>query len=200
MDKLELFYPVSPYHLNQPFGSDPAYYSKFKDRFGKPLKGHSGCDLMAVHGQPIYASIDGLAFYDKDEHGGEGVRIVTTEPRKYPKGVAWFEVIQWHMIGDTDPKFPPPLPMGAVKTRVKVGDLIGYADNTGFPYESYGDHCHYGLFPVDETGNAVEPGNGFNGAIDPVPFFTQFYATDAATVKTKLLLVIQLLRKALGIS
>lgn len=166
--KLSLSYPVKPVHVNQNFGASPSYYAKFHDQFGNPYKGHDGTDFMAVHGQPVYASIDGLASYSTDVHGGEGVTINTTEALDYPGGTCWFSVLHWHMIGDTDPKYPKPF-RGTI--AVKKGDLIGYADNTGAPYESSGDHLHLGLKPVDKNYKLLAPGNGYNGGIDPLPFF-----------------------------
>lgn len=176
--KLELFQPVTPYHLNQGFGANPGYYAKFNDSLSNPLKGHDGLDLMAVHGQPVYAAHDGKAWYTKDAHGGEGVWILTNEPMEYENGTCWFETCYWHLIGDTDPNYPPPIPMEGTMTAVKTGDLIGFADNTGAPYESTGDHCHFGLISTDVNGNPTNPGNGFNGRIDPTPFIVPYFAPD----------------------
>ena len=51
--KFELYYPVSPVSVNQPFGNVMAVYTAMG------LKGHNGIDFMAYHGQPIYAAHDG---------------------------------------------------------------------------------------------------------------------------------------------
>ena len=38
-----------------------------------------------------------------------------------------------------------------------------------------GSHLHFGLKEVDNTGRTVNWNNGYNGAIDPAPFFNQAY-------------------------
>lgn len=184
--KLELWRPVEPFHINQQFGNDPEYYARFHDAYGQPEKGHNGVDLMAYHGQPVYASVDGTAVYTRDDHGGEGVIITTDQPYDYVLGSCWFNVIYWHLVGDTDPLFPPPIPMSGVKTRVKVGDLIGYADNTGAPFESSGDHLHLGLVPVDANQKVLLPKNGYNGCIDSLPYLNSFFAKDKDKVLANL--------------
>lgn len=194
MAKLELYYPVKPFHLNQGFGENPEYYAKFKDQFGNPYKGHNGWDFMAVHGEPVYATIDGNAVYLTDPHGGVGVIITSNEPLQHASGTSWIKTKHWHLIGDTDPKFPKPFE----EKDVKVGDLIGYADNTGAPWESNGDHLHFGLEPVDKNGNLVNPGNGFNGEIDPTPYWTKFYAVDKTKVQSLYAQLIALLQKIVG--
>lgn len=197
MDKLELWYPAKPFHVNQGFGANPDYYIKFHDVFGNPYKGHDGMDFMAVHGQPVYAPIDGLATYSTDSRGGEGVIINTVGPRSYNGGSCWFSTLHWHLIGDTDLTYPKPF---TGTKLVKVGDLIGYANNTGAPYESAGDHLHFGLKPVDQNGKLLFPANGFNGAIDATPYFNGYFAEDSSQVINKLLKIVSLLKGFLGIS
>lgn len=172
--KLSLYYPIKPLHINQPFGANPDYYARFKDASGNPEKGHMGIDFMAVHGQPVYAPIDGIALFIKDEHGGEGIHIIT-DPLDYSGGTCWFDVILWHLIGDTDPTKPMPIKDG---DRVSAGDLIGYADNTGAPFESSGDHLHLGLLPVDSNRRPIAPNNGFGGCLDPQPYLNGLFAVD----------------------
>lgn len=170
--KLQLQYPVVPVHVNQSFGANPDYYVRFHDALGNPEKGHMGIDLMATHGQPVYAAIDGMATYITDAHGGEGVYIFTG-PYDYAGGTCWFNVINWHLVGDTDPKYPKPF---SVK-QVQAGDLIGYADNTGAPFESSGDHLHFGLMPVDSRSKPLFISNGFGGCIDASPYLTEQLST-----------------------
>lgn len=189
MEALHLYYPVKPANINQGFGNEPAYYSKFHDFFGQPLKGHDGIDFHASHGTPVYAAHDGLIHYEKDAHGGEGMTIRTIEEFDYKGQPAYFRTLYWHLIGDTDAKYPSPLRLDGAEYPVKAGDLIGYADNTGAPYESSGDHLHFGLFPsmgenaatfaaFDAKQTMCAAHNGFNGRIDAAPFFAMVLKPD----------------------
>lgn len=197
MAKLSLYYPVSPYHLNQGFGENPGYYARFHDEFGNPEKGHNGNDLMAFHGQPVYAATDGQAQFAQDAHGGEGIYITTDDSYDYKGAQVRFRIINWHLIGNTDPKYPSPIPLDGKQYPVKAGDLIGYADNTGAPFESSGDHLHLGLIPLNASLNALEPANGFNGCVDAQPFFNGSYAKDAKKVIQNLTAQVSILSKIL---
>ncbi len=199
MDELRLYYPVKPFSINQVFGANPDYYARFHDRFGNPEKGHMGLDLRAPHGTPVYASVDGLIHYEKDEHGGEGMVIETAKWFAYKGGQATFNVLHWHLIGDTDPAYPPPFVLTSSNKPIRAGDLIGYANNTGAPFESSGDHLHLGLVPFDAQGNTIDPGNGFNGGIDPTPYFTGFYAQDIDVVISTLKALVEALQKLLNL-
>lgn len=167
MSKFDLFYPVKPFILNQGFGLNPQMYAPFG------LKGHNGLDLQAYHGQPVYAAHDGTCYTEIDNNQGHGVVIRSDEPFLYDGQMVHMKSIYWHLVDAN----------AVVKTgqKVKAGDLIGYADNTGF---STGDHLHFGLKPQawnesNWTWYNTEQTNGFLGAIDPTPFFNKYYATDA---------------------
>ena len=177
MSRLTLSYPIKPQFLVQEFGAKPDYYARFKDAFGNPEKGHMGVDFRAPHGLPVYAACDGMAYFQYDQHGGEGIYIRTGLFDYYGKQ-AKFNVINWHLIGNTDARYPSPIPLDGKQYPVKKGDLIGYADNTGAPFESSGDHLHFGLQPLTEANFIIEQANGFNGCIDPMPFFDGTYAQD----------------------
>lgn len=160
---MKIYYPIKPVHINQPFGANKEYY---QTNFGTP--GHMGIDFMGEHGHPIHASHDGSAVYRKDSHGGEGVYL-------YGDGIL---TNYWHLIGDTDPKFPPPFPMDGDSHPVRAGDLIGYANNTGAPFESTGDHLHFGLALLDKNGIIIDNGDGYRGFKDPAPYFNGICAQD----------------------
>jgi murein DD-endopeptidase MepM/ murein hydrolase activator NlpD len=156
---LQLQYPLkTEIHINQPFGANPDYYAKFG------CKGHMGIDFQAAHGTPVYSPCKGTAFYVSDTHGGHGVYVhaYDTETEKY------YNFIHWHLIGQDGPE-PPPIPVTGFYP-VEQGTLIGYADNSGAPYESSGDHLHFGVQPCNANYTALDSGNGYAGCIDPAPF------------------------------
>lgn len=140
--KPELYYPVKPFSVNQPFGANAnAFYAQ------QGMKGHNGLDLFAKHGQPVYAACGGTCWPEVDDHGGNGVLIRTDK----------FQYVYWHLIQDD----------AVVHTGqvVEAGDLIGYADNTG---TSTGDHLHFGVVPLPADVNngykgAIDPQPFFNG-------------------------------------
>ena len=169
--KLILHYPTKPYFAGQKFGECMlSICAKYKEM---GLLGHNGIDSGAFHGQPIYASHDGIVtFAGEDGSGGLGAVIRTHEAMEYKDKTAFYKTIYWH------------LKTGSIRLKasqeVKVGEIVGLADNTGF---STGDHLHYGLKPQYqgeqnwEWWNA-ESDNGYKGAIDPMPFFSGKFAVD----------------------
>lgn len=193
--KLELWFPIKPFRITQPFGVNSEYYSKNVPG----LKGHNGLDLQAYHGQMVRAAHDGVVVNAgiPDNKEGYGVVIRTSEPFEYRNEKneleqAYFKTIYWHLL----PKIP-------VKSGqfVKTGDLIGFADNTGF---STGDHLHFGLKPMylgEEPWQwfNLEASNGYMGAIDPQPFLNGYYAEDNQKVKAILNQIISLLKSFLKI-
>lgn len=158
----KIAYPVSPVSINQPFGGNPDYYKKFHDKFGNAFKGHNGVDLMAYHGQPLYAPCDGEAFYLEDSHGGCGIFIDTPD---------LYRITLFHLCGKDD-IYKPLIRTDGGREPVKKGQHIGYCDNSGAPYESSGDHLHFGVSRIDSSGNVLNQDNGFNGNIDPWPLFS----------------------------
>ena len=180
--QLKLYQPTKPSVTIQPFGGNPAYYARFLDAKGNPEKGHMGIDFQAAHATPLPAVCDGMARYVTDPHGGDGIYIQPHGTYDYKGGQAYFEVINWHLCSKDDPQFRPLIPTDGGSYPVKAGQLIGYTDNTGAPFESSGDHLHFGLLPVGANGLPIEPDNGFGGCIDPTPYLTNIFAGDANKV------------------
>lgn len=163
---MKLYYPVKPFIINQDFGVNGDYYQAN----GINIKGHNGLDLRATHGQPIHASHDGWANYEIDDKGGHGVVITTTG----------FKTIYWHMVDSgKEPQYRSPIENGPI--MVKIGDVIGYADNTGL---STGDHCHFGLKQIDSAENTINTNNGYLGAIDPKPYLIGEYPEEQTQTTT----------------
>lgn len=172
MSKFEIFYPVRPMTILQPFGVNGEYYQQH----GINVKGHNGLDILATHGQPVYAAHDGICFPEIDGNQGNGVVIRSNEAYDYNGQQVYFKSIYWHLVKAD----------AVVKTgqKVKAGDLIGYADSTGF---STGDHLHFAIKPQAWNENDwiwynTEQDNGYLGNIDPTPFFNKYYAIDAQKV------------------
>lgn len=178
-EKLELFYPCKPYVVNQPFGNKMPIY----DTFG--LVGHNGIDLKAPDSWIVRAAHDGeVTFSGEEGSAGIGVVVRTLQPMEYKKSQAFFKTIYWH------------LKHGSVfvkaNQKVKTGDILGLADNTGI---STGSHLHFGLKPVYQgeqewQWSNVEQENGYYGAIDPAPFWTGIHAQDV-TAWVKLIAAVQ---------
>ena len=172
MSTLELWYPCKPKGVVQGFGNVMPIYTAMG------LRGHNGIDFQAFHGQPVYASHDGTCYPEIDGKGGNGVVIRSDKPYDWQGQQVYFKSIYWHLVDAN----------AVVKTgqAVKVGDLIGYADNTG---QSTGDHLHFGLKvqqynEVDFTWYNLGMGDGYLGAIDPAPFFNGYFAEDSGKVLT----------------
>lgn len=172
--KLQLYPPLKKVLITQHFGENPGFYADPK--FGGII-GHNGLDLAAHHGDPVYASHDGLASFQIDSGGGHGVVIITNGLFEEVDGTQnYFKTIYWHLCDSLkEPQFASPFQDKTGFTPVKCGDLIGYADNTG---ASTGDHLHFGLKTV-ALGEAwgtyynTNQHNGYNGAIDPEPYLTE---------------------------
>jgi len=170
--KLKLLQPIKPFAIIQPFGVNGEYYQEH----GINIKGHNGLDLHATHGQPVYAAHDGFAYYEWDSSQGEGVVIRSKEQAEVDGVLTYYKTIYWHMVDSVkEPKYKSPitcLDWNSKGQEVKAGDLIGYADSTGF---STGDHLHFGLKPIstgETLGGVTNPNqnNGYGGAINPAPY------------------------------
>jgi murein DD-endopeptidase MepM/ murein hydrolase activator NlpD len=146
--KIEFYQPVSPFFINQKFGENkacvnstfqvincdgnnppPGFHSLYGD------KGHLGIDLRITRGQEVYSSREGeITFVDTNPKSGLDVRV-----RTVLNGDVYFHIYE-HLLGY----------MPKVGDKVMTGQLIGWADNTGY---SSGDHLHFELLkngvPID---------------------------------------------------
>jgi hypothetical protein len=167
--KLQLANPLKFMQINQKFGQNA---NNFYRRQGMP--GHNGIDYFAPHGTPIYASHDGFASYQVDNAGGHGVVIITDKEYEDVNGeLTYWKTIYWHLVDFLrEPQYKSPIADKTGFVKVKTGDLIGFANNTG---QSTGSHLHFGLKPVAKGENwgtwyNTEQNNGFYGAVDPAPY------------------------------
>lgn len=152
--------------IGQSGGKCPAGSIPFYQSLG--MKGHNGMDWGAIHGEKVYHAgvFDGWMRVEKDSQGGIGVDVVSNEPITYivkdEKGElqemeTYLKLRYWHLK----------TPIGHDKKQVKLGEIIGLADNTG---ASSGDHVHFGLKPCTKEGKTLFPNNGYTGCIDPLPY------------------------------
>jgi murein DD-endopeptidase MepM/ murein hydrolase activator NlpD len=172
MDKI-FHRPVSPWYIGQGFGKneaciDIATVSKVIacDGFNPPAgyrsvygpQGHTGIDVYATRGQGVFCSQKGVvSSIDTNPRTGLDVRIISEiNGKKYRH---FYE----HLLGYQHE-------VGAV---VETGELIGWADNTGF---SAGDHLHF----------QVEEWVGYWKPIDPVPLMSDKFAVDVLLINHKL--------------
>ncbi len=169
MKNFSLFYPLKPFQVTQTFGANQL--TLYKDVLG--LKGHNGLDCVANTGKIVRAAHDGtVTFAGEDGSAGFGIVIRTDEEFEYGAGTAFWKSIYWHLKSD------------GIKCKagqkVKAGDIIALSNNTGM---STGPHLHFGIKPcqkgeADWQWSNIEQNNGYQGAVDPTPYFNGQYAED----------------------
>lgn len=179
MEKFELWYPVKPFHLNQGWGTRGDYYQAN----GINIVGHNGWDFWAPDSWLVRAAHDGIVEYvGRDDKGGLGIVLVTEKEFVYGNTSAYYKTIYWHLKEKMEVNI-------FVKQgdRVKVGQVIALADNTGL---STGSHLHFGLKAMKKDANGnfynIEQNNGYLGAIDPTPYWNKYYAEDYEQVMKNL--------------
>jgi len=179
-----LFYrPVSPWVVTQRFGANqtcvdnatgtktiacdginppPGYRSAYS-----MMKGHNALDLRAARWQPVYAAREG-AVTEVETEPSRGLGVGITHDFG-PLG-RW-KTRYWHFIAlDVH-----------VGERVSTGQLIGYADSTGY---STADHLHFEVKPLNADGSNSQQDNGFFGAVDPTPFMYDDFARDVDVLRS----------------
>ncbi|MBO2525504.1 MAG: peptidase M23 [Bacteroidetes bacterium] len=109
----------------------------------KTIRMHTGVDLSAPKGTPVYATADGVVSREK---GGSGYGIVVILNHGYS-----YQTLYAHL----SKKVVKP------GQKVKRGQLIGYVGNTGL---SFGAHLHY---EVIKNGVKVNPVHYFFDDITP---------------------------------
>ena len=176
MIKLELFWPLKKTIITQGFGENQ--YAVYKAEWG--LLGHNGIDMIDTthygNGFDVFAAHDGIVtFAGADSNEGYGVVIRTEEPFDYKDQPTYFKTIYWHLYQDKI--------FVKIGDRVRIGDRIALGDSTG---RNTGPHLHFGLKPIkqgeaDWLWDNIEQKNGYNGAIDPAPYFSTMSAYQLRT-------------------
>lgn len=153
--------PQSDIYISQGFGNNPKfiqdtvingitykagtyYYASFN------LKGHDGLDIACPVGTNVYAAHDGFVQFFKDPDGyGNNIRL------GFNADGYTYDLIYGHLL-----KYE------GVSRDVKAGELIGYADTTGF---ATGPHLHFGI-RLWYNGVVLNYNNGFFGYVDPTEY------------------------------
>jgi len=180
-----LFQPVKPFVINQKFGENNACVTTdgtnkviscdgnnppagYKSLYGS--SGHKGLDLRTAHGQEVYCAQDGKVIHiDTNPKSGLDVRV----QHEY-KGDIYCTIYE-HLLG-YQPK---------VGDSLRVGQLIGWADNTGY---SSGDHLHFELQKWD--GKAWV-------STDPMPHMENMFALDWLALEDKVKYLAEVVAKLL---
>ena len=168
-----LYQPVENFTISQKFGENracvpigggkvitcdgthpPPGYKALYD-----MRGHLGIDIPTKHGQPVYATHDGvISLIDTQTKSGLDVKMTFIE------GGKTYRTISEHLLGY----------QVKVDDHVKLGDCIGWADNTGY---SSGDHLHFQL--EEKVGDKWVP-------IDPLPVMRPISALKGAGIVRQL--------------
>lgn len=180
-----LFRPVNPFYVSQYFGENKACVSLdgtnkviacdgtnppagYKSLYGP--QGHGAIDIPTKHGQEVYAAQDGVVYdIDVNKKSGLDVRI---ESEKH--GIK-FRCVYEHLMGYQPKK----------GDTVRVGQLIGWADNTGY---SAGDHLHF-QFSIWNGTDWVKT--------DPMPYMETMFAPDMLRMEDKVLYLKEVVAKLL---
>lgn len=157
---------VRPFQVvNKRNGKCPIGYESFYEALN--MKGHNGEDWHTWHGEPIYFPVKAdTTWYAKtevDSDGGIGVDVISKSPVLEDGSYVKFRF--WHLKN-------PAVYDGQI---ISFGQLIGFADNTG---SSSGDHLHWSMKIVDKNGNTLNKDNGYYGAVDFSPWFSNEFALD----------------------
>lgn len=185
---MKIYRSVKRNLLTQGFGlanTVPSLLPKYQS-FG--LKSHNGVDWSTESGDDVRFNTDGkgkVIEVSIDSAGGLGVVVMFCAD-----GKSW-KTYYWHLK-----EFR--VKVGEI---IKIGDLIGLADNTGW---STGNHLHFGLKECDKNGETLDYDNGMLGAIDPTPYFQNIYVLDLiielqGKIIVLLKLAIETIRKILAL-
>jgi len=150
--------PLRDIQVTQYFGSSFTWYDPVKKKYvdfykNLGLNGHQGVDFYAMDGCPVLATHNGKinkAYFNKG--AGNYIEIMD-EGYRFTTGYCHLKSMNVEK-GDS----------------VKIGDIIGYADNTGV--YTTGSHLHFELKELSERHDVINKNNGYGGCIDPAPYFT----------------------------
>jgi Peptidase family M23 len=178
LTKMKIFRAVKTSHINQGFGlanTSPDALAIYK---AMGWLGHEGVDFgvscvnpSVQHGgqcEPVYCDLDiqaTISIIQTSDTLGFGIVAETFDKD------GRYEHLWWHLDS-----IAPTLKVGSI---IESGTFLGISGNTG---RSTGAHLHRGLTPmgIDTYGNyyKLQPNNGYGGAIDIMPYFTDEFILD----------------------
>ena len=142
-DNAGVSYPDNPFSgwpMNRSWGDVNYYYCDpvYEQEFGRR---HWGIDIQAYDGEPVYATANGTVLRASEDHAyGTGKNIKICTPTAWC--AIYMHLDDWAVsYGDS----------------VSAGQVLGYADNTGF---STGTHLHYQI--ENPAGVTVDPAPTFD--------------------------------------
>jgi len=142
---------IDRYQLTQFFGGSVPSTKPFYDALG--IEGHNGIDIGVPQGTKVLACFDGRVKTYYSEGGGYSV-LLYSEDGKFR--ALYCHLSEFKVKNDN---------------KVKTGDVIALSGNTG-KYTT-GSHLHFGLYELNKDGSIKNSNNGYNGAIDPIPFLAE---------------------------
>ena len=153
---MKISYPCNlPFFISQKWNENPSYYNTIN------MKGHNGWDFALPTGTPIFATHEGVVTFSAiDGTMSETIGISTLDGE--------YQTLYCHLserkVNGGD--------------NVKKGQLIALSGNTG--RYTTGPHLHFGVRPL----KPYLQDNGYNGAIDPAPFFDGTYPNSTLSTVT----------------
>jgi murein DD-endopeptidase MepM/ murein hydrolase activator NlpD len=124
-------WPCVTQEVTQLFGENVEYYKKIGLQ-----NGHNGVDFGCVTGEPVFAVQGGVIEQADVDNSGYGLHIRIEHDAAWQSRYAHLQSIKTGIYEGV---------------HVQAGDVIGYADNSGF---STGPHLH---FELRRNGVAVDP-------------------------------------------
>ena len=181
----------------QGFGENPADYAQFG------LQGHNGWDILKGLNAECVSTADGIVWEASNvqdslkesdtRYNGNVIRILTNPDSSGKQYLCPYGHLNKILVTPGQ--------------KVKAGETIGLMGNTGFvvsqgmPFwgnapPGKGVHLHFGIYEVklsEQTINIMNSYNGFKGALDPTPFFTDSIKADTPEI-TLMQKLVELLR------
>lgn len=191
--------PVKKFNfLKYPYGDCTQWFAENPTLYAHlDLNGHNGIDIVRPWGEHLFAVESGVICDLKDDPNGYGMHVRILAEYKKGKYHEWtYGHLSYIHV--------------KIGQRVEEGQYIGNIGNTGFvvsnatangfwkanPYA--GTHLHFGLrnaiksstgwkysFASSPKVDILNYGNGYKGAIDPLPYFATPYALRIAKLADK---------------